>query len=63
MLTNWERYRKLLKEKVDDAKHNLDLYERKHKEAKVIYEIALRGQDTFEQELDKKLDELEEQWR
>jgi hypothetical protein len=55
---SWERYRKLLKEKVRDAKENLEYYEQKYKESKAVYEIALRGQVAFEQELDQKLEEL-----
>lgn len=58
LLKDWERYRKMLSEKVNDARVNVEFHERKLKEAKIILDIALRGQDAFEQALDEQLNKL-----
>jgi hypothetical protein len=56
---DWERYRKMLDEKVMEARHNLEFYEKKVKEAKVILGVAERGQESFEQALLEQLEKLE----
>jgi hypothetical protein len=59
MSKDWERYRNMLNEKVNDAKANVEFYEKKLKEAKIVQEVALRGQAAFELALEEQLAKLE----
>ena len=52
---NWTDYSKLLDERITEAKYNLEYTEKKFKEAKMIYGVAVRGKEAFEKALDEKL--------
>jgi uncharacterized protein YyaL (SSP411 family) len=55
MTITWQQYEKLLEDKVRDAEENVEYYEKKTKEARVIRDIAVRGLESFRNALDKKL--------
>lgn len=56
---NWQRYQNLLEMKVTEAKHNLEYEEKKFKEAKSVYNAAIRDKEAFECELEIMMDKVE----
>lgn len=48
---DWDYYKSLLKQKVEDAEHNYKYADKKAKEAKAVLESALKEKEVFEQNL------------
>lgn len=57
-MVNWVYYSHLLDEKIADAWYNWEHAERKEREARTVYEAAMREKESFENALDEMVGEI-----